>query len=470
MIDYNRLNIETENELTITNSDAIIDYIKTIQLEEDSFEYLSTMLNKIKFGNYENADELINAISSKILEYEAIENEKNTNVETLRQMQEINEDLKKLNIKSTKRVDNDSNTYIDYITYTHEDGSVEVLVCNSDNYLNQYIKDHSEEVATNSAYEIFKHFKEQVHRDVEFKTEEELKNEEYSNIQDKNEAESYENERIQQEMELMRSYKENYGLTGEIQIGKDELNGERLYQIDGGLFKFQKVGDRLERQTIQEPNFKNYSNDDLLDELNSESLTPLEETKVESKNLESKREEEKEITYEEIDELDSQSFSIDYFRELLDKKDLYEIELTNEEEIYFNQAVKYLIESMEDRKKDPANKANDNVLDELLDRYLNGKCTNKNDENISRMEKYNEIEEHLRNEEELSDLEKQFIEQYYENVRYLKEQGVTNTLNKPKELVRTMNDPNKSGITTIIMLLEIAILALFVLLLMNIDI
>ena len=44
-------------------------------------------------------------------------------------LQETNEEFKKMSIIQTPPEKNDSNQYIDYITFTNENGSLEVLCC-----------------------------------------------------------------------------------------------------------------------------------------------------------------------------------------------------------------------------------------------------------------------------------------------------------------------------------------------------
>lgn len=487
-IDFRKLNIMTDDLGNVTNSQEIIDYLKDVTLDDESFEYMNSLLNRIKFGELENIDSLIEAISAKILEYQAQIDKRQSNLQSLRQMQAINDDLKKLDIKSTKRVDNDSNKYIDYLTYTREDGQVEVLVCQGENTLNEYIQSHADEVASLSAEEIFEHFKKYVHRDLIFKTEEQMnmEKEAHSSKYTGNAVDQVESERINEELANMKEFKQQYGLTGQIKMGKDTLNNERIYQLDGGLFKFQKIGDRLERQTIQEPRFREISNDDLLNELNSseesiqrdtidtkiavtenETISNVEEHGIEE-GTEKINKEEKNINYIDLHLMTKDTFSVEIFKQILDKKDVYEGELTIEEEEYLEQGVKFLIETMQDRIENPEEKEYNAECDSLLDRYMNAKPFSNDNDEASRTQRFDEISEGVRKETDLTELEVQFIKHYYENQRYLKEAGLTNKMDKTKKMVLDKYNEHKTGIATVVMLLEMVALAALIILFMHV--
>ena len=63
-IDFRKLNIMTDDLGNVTNSQEIIDYLKDVTLDDESFEYMNSLLNRIKFGELENIDSLTETLGS----------------------------------------------------------------------------------------------------------------------------------------------------------------------------------------------------------------------------------------------------------------------------------------------------------------------------------------------------------------------------------------------------------------------
>ena len=420
---YNKFKVALNEEGYIVNIAVFRENLANTIMDDNIETYLTTLNNKIKNSNFKNKDELSYAIDAKLLEYQSTKANQMNNRDSLRMMIEANEDLKKLGIITTKAIDNDSNKDIDYLTYTNEDGVTEVLVCASSNTLNEYI-----------------------HVDLKFV--DPNKPEEYNTLNHDRE-EFQDDEVIAAEYAEVKNYSDKYSIGVDPEVTIDP-NGERLYRLKDGLFKFRTVENKREMVILKTPSINLDDTNDLLTELDGEeheyevvSTTPIDTDK---KAIPDK--------YDDISVTSINEENINRVMELIQKRDVYGVELTNEELMEIDSMIKTLIESKIDRAKDN----NGAELDSLLNDY------------ISRLEqKVDDPELDKNSENTLTDLEKEFITQYNSKVEYIKENNLDMRKNKKLELELPINS-TQSGVATVVMLLEIMMLALFILLFSHIDI
>lgn len=443
---YNKFKVALNEEGYIVNIAVFRENLANTVMDDNIETYLTTLNNKIKNSKFKNKDELSYAIDAKLLEYQSVKANQMNNRESLRMMIEANEDLKKLGIITTKAIDNDSNKDIDYLTYTNEDGVTEVLVCASSNTLNEYIKNNYDKIASMTAKEVFHHFKEYIHVDLKFV--DPNKPEEYNTLNHDRE-ESQDDEVIAAEYAEVKNYSDKYSIGVDPEVTIDP-NGERIYRLKDGLFKFRTVENKREMVILKTPSINLDDTNDLLTELDGEeheyevvSTTPIDTDK---KAIPDK--------YDDISVTSINEENINRVMELIQKRDVYGVELTNEELMEIDSMIKTLIESKIDRAKDN----NGAELDSLLNDY------------ISRLEqKVDDPELDNNSENSLTDLEKEFITQYNSKVEYIKENNLDMRKNKKLELELPTNG-TQSGVATVVMLLEIMMLALFILLFSHIDI
>lgn len=443
---YNKFKVALNEEGYIVNIAVFRENLANTVMDDNIETYLTTLNNKIKNSNFKNKDELSYAIDAKLLEYQSAKANQMNNRESLKMMIEANEDLKKLGIITTKAIDNDSNKDIDYLTYTNEQGVTEVLVCASSNTLNQYIKNNYDKIASMTAKEVFHHFKEYIHVDLKFV--DPNKPEEYNTLNHDRE-EFQDDEVIAAEYAEVKNYSDKYSIGVDPEVTIDP-NGERLYRLKDGLFKFRTVENKREMVILKTPSINLDDTNDLLAELDGEeheyevvSTTPIDTDK---KAIPDK--------YDDISVTSINEENINRVMELIQKRDIYGVELTNEELMEIDSMIKTLIESKIDRVKDN----NGAELDSLLNDY------------ISRLEqRVDDSELDNNSENSLTDLEKEFIIQYNSKVEYIKENNLDMRKNKKLELELPTNT-TQSGIATVVMLLEIMMLALFILLFSHIDI
>lgn len=447
-IDYNKLNLQVNNN-RIINLEEVLAYLNEIEINETINQYLETLLNKIKYNEFENKDELINAITSKLLQYKSIiEEEQMNNAATLRALQEKNEDFKKINIIETKKESNDSNKNIDYLTFTNDDGTIEVLVCEGNNTLNDFIKEHSDNIGNMSAKDIFNHFQKYIHRELDFYSNEELNKRELNN-----QAIVREEETKQAEREILEEYRKKYGLLSDIEISIDP-NGERLYRIGDGLFKFRTTNGKRELETLVQPSVKKDNTIDLLTELDETPQIEANRTEVMNTN-------EKVETYDSLEVIDYSVFNKDDFYDLTRKRDIYEIELSASEYHRLNVYIKFLISTMIDRTR---SQESNNEYGEMLKGYLESGSPSTGKESI--VETYKSIQDGIINANTLSELDKEFARKYLDNLQHIQSLG----LEKKNERILELKPNNSSGVATLVILLEIGALALFILMFLSLDI
>ncbi|MBO5475737.1 MAG: hypothetical protein J5982_04475 [Bacilli bacterium] len=442
----NRFKVKIDESGLIINIGEFHKNLDATVMDDDIETYLITLNNRIKNSNFPNREELSHIIESKLLEYQAAKQDKMDNRESLRMMIEANEDLKKLGIITTKAIDNDSNKDIDYLTFTNESGVTEVLVCASSNTLNDYIKSNYDKISSMTAKEVFHHFKEYIHVDLRFV--DPTKEEDYKLLNHGDEK-FQDDEILSSEYEEVKKYSDKYSIGCKPEVTIDP-NGERIYRLKDGLFKFRTTENKREMVILKTPSINLDDTNDLLAELDVDAqeyevvdITPINTDKLALP-----------VNYDEVPITSINEENINRVMELIQKSDVYGAELTSNELIEIDRMIKTLIESMVERVKGNTN----SELDMLLSDYIN---------KLIEKEENEELDENSEN--TLTDLEREFIEKYNSKMDYIKENNLDMRKNKKLEL-ELPNKGSESGIATIVMLLEIMLLALFVLLFSHIDI
>ena len=298
------LNIEVKDNM-ISNIDSLMNTINSVDMNDDLLAYLEIMLNHIKYSDYLNKDELVTLITAAIIDYK---NEIKNNQEALHELQEYNQDLSALSIHTTKAIDNDSGRDIDYISYVNEQGEVEVLACQDSTTISNFIKDNANNIAAKSAKEIFHYFKEYVHIELNFQTNEELMRD---NPEKDKQAKKNDEVTKNEELEMLEEYKRTYSLPQKIELTIDQY-GERLYRIGSGLFKFKDGFEGRELVPLQTPIIKKEFNE------SDEKITNIQSKPVERN---------KTITDEDIEVLENE----DFIQLVFDKIEMH-YKLTKEQE------------------------------------------------------------------------------------------------------------------------------------------
>ncbi len=452
----NTLNIRLDNNNNeIINLEEVLAALQNINNDLNSIEYLESLLNYMENQDINNKSSLIDAIRAKLLEFKSLNDNAMSSKDALDQAKRYNEDLKRINVISTSKYDNDSKKDIEYISITHEDGSVEMLVCAGSTAIGKYISEHASDVATKSADEIFKYFKETVHNELRFYKESEIDN---VNPTLANQALVKEDDIKALEVEEVEKYAERIGIEGEVQVTVDP-NGERIYMVADAIIKFHsdydgnRVMDVLQESKIAKLNKEsNRGYEDLMNELdgpeNNDIFTNYESAAVVNTASPSVTDEFVSINFEQ----EFQEFDLERLKGLLIKRDVYEQELTAEELAYIRHSIAFLIGTMLKRAEN-----NELASDEAvtLDDYMRDIVA-----------KYQAIEDGRLAANELSETDKELAHQYLENMERIEALGLKN---KPK-MLELKDEDKKSGMATAVILLEMLVIAVFVIVFLSIDI
>lgn len=424
MPDYSRLSIKT-TENRIDNAEDIIAFLQEIELDDNTRDYLDSLLNRLQNAPLENKEELMSAITSKLIEHKAKTEEELNNQETLRRIQEYNEDLKKLSVISTSRHDNDSQKDIDYIVFRNDDGTVEMLACHSADALNTFIKEHSEEVARKSAEEIFRYFKETVHRDVRFMNPA-IMERDYPEIS--NQAVVNDEYIKSLELEEVEKYKERYNIPEEIEVGVD-FEGERLYRMGDGIITFKTTPKGREMVVLKTPTLEQ----ELEETVTEEAVI---DTDVSSAPTE-----------ENINAIDMNSYAgmeLDEFRNLVYDREVNHRILSPKEERAIMMYASLLISTMVER----AQAGNDFEIQETLDDFMHDIIV-----------RYEALKDGMLHSSEITQEEINLAE------KYMAKQEEIKALNLEKKDVKRLileHEEKRAGVSSIIIVLEIALLGLII--------
>lgn len=442
------INIQVNDENYITNILEIEETIKKLDNNINSQEYLESLLNRLKYSEIKNKDEIIQEISAKLLEFKSTEEEMNvSNTLALAEMQKYNEDLQKLSIISTSKEKNDSGKDIDYISIRHNDGNIEMLVCAGHNTLAQFIHNHADKAAKMNAEEIFRYYKDNIHRELKFYNADEF-DDIYPELS--NSAVVREEETKVLEMEEVEKYaKANY-LDGKIEVTVDP-NGERIYRVSDAVIKFntnyenKRVMEVLRQpiERVNEHTNENYGR--LLGELDEDKTEIFDVSEIQAALEES-----------EPLEITGATFDKTRLKELIVRANVYEENLSAEELAYISGSIAYLINTMVERNQtfQGENIEEQNILDEYMEPLVN----------IS-----NGIEEGRLSAETISDGDKKLVEDYKSKQMELESLGLKK---KPvmKELKYNPEELKASGIAALVILLELISIGMLVLTFLSIDI
>ncbi|MDE6292569.1 MAG: hypothetical protein K2L98_02685, partial [Bacilli bacterium] len=330
----------------------------------------------------------------------------------------------------------------------HDKGEVEMLVCAGHSTLAEFIHNHADKAARWTAEEIFRYYKENIHRELKFYNADEL-DEIYPEMA--NNAIVREEETKKLEIEETEKYAKTNGLEGKIEVTVDP-NGERIYRVADAIIKFstnyenKRVMEVL-RKPIERVNA--HTNDNygrLLGELDEDDKTEV----FNVKDIQAALEESETVTITGAD------FDKERLRGLIVRKDVYEENLTAEELGYIKGSINYLIETMVERVQTFQGQANEEqtILDDYMEPLINI---------------YNSIEEGRINANELSERDKTLVENYKEKQIALESLGVKK---KPvmKDLKYNPESPQASGIAALVILLELISIGMLVLTFLSIDI
>lgn len=423
----------------ITNIESVLAILNSKTLNEDLIEHISSLKNRIQNMDISNKQELESAINAKIMEYNTMKNVDSNNLDILRMLQQTNDEFKKLSIIETPREKNDSDKYVDYFSYTNGSGEVKVLSFASSNILNDYIRDHGDTISTYKASELFDKLKNLGCEELSFRSKEEYEG------QERNKAIINDPEIENQEYREVEDYIKKFGSDYEIKITVSEV-GERLYQVGDGLIKFRndagkRVMDVLKQPTIKKGNVY----DELLKELDDEpSINKSETVSIETSTTVD--------SYSSLESIGESDFDKNKLSELITRRDVYDMALTFEEEHLINVYTKYLLETFADESNSNENRE---ILTDLMEK--------KRGRTASIIERYPNPEKEAK-ENSLNDLEKVFAEMYLKKKELVKDKLASN--NKRLELKQ---DANK-GLATVVILLEIIILAMFIMMFLHLDI
>ncbi|MCX4365899.1 MAG: hypothetical protein OSJ70_09040 [Bacilli bacterium] len=442
------LNIQVNDDNFITNINELEENIRALEHNINSQEYLESLFNKLKYSEIKNKQMIMEAISAKLLEFKSVEEKINlSNQAALNEMQKYNEDMKKLSVISTSKDKNDSGKDIDYISIRHDNGEVEMLVCAGHNTLAEFIHNHADMVSKMRAEDIFRYYKENVHRELKFYDASEF-DEIYPEMS--NNAVVREEETKALELEEAEKYAKENGLEGKIEVTVDP-SGERIYRIADAIIKFttnyedKRVMEVL-RQPIERVNAhtnENYGR--LLGELDEDKTEIFDISEIKARLEESQP-----IT------ITGATFDKERLRELIVRKDVYEENLSAEELGYIKGSIKYLIDTMVERLQTFQGQANEEqaILDEFMEPLVN----------IAES-----IEEGRIDANELSEEDKTLVENYKNKQMTIESMGLKK---KPimKELKYDSESQQASGVAALVILLELISIGMLVLTFLSIDI
>ena len=446
MHDFTRLNVKT-NDNEISNVNDIRNFLDEISIDDDIKRYLETLLNRIKYSEFSNKDELVEVISAKLLELDIQEDKAHTtNKESLEKLQAYNDDFNKISIISTSMNNNDSGKDIDYITFINRRGEAEMLTTHDARALNDYIKAHARELTSLTAEDVFHRFKEYVYQEVEFMTPETM-DERHPEHRDR----AVRNETYIKEIEMnaVEKYKNTFGITAPIEVAVDQ-DGERLYRIGDGIIKFE--GEQRDMRVLRKP-------EDALtlgETINPDAIEEhVEKVEVEEIVEEITPEEEIETT---IKESEFTSYSLEELWAIITEVNEGRRTLSPEEEKEIQANISYYIHQLEqtlsNNETEEFERIHDTVklyMDAIMDLYNDIK-TGALPESALPIEKYLLAQEYDVVAERLKEIEKN---------RKMSQEA-------EKRLILQNNNPNGTmGISTLVIILELALVGMYILMFLS---
>lgn len=430
----------------ITNINEIISILNSNYPDKmGQINYFKTLKNRITSSDFDNKEEVIEILNSKIIESTLALQDHISNKEVLSILKDISTNFTKLGFVSTSANDNDSNQYIDYITYINDYGEIEMIPCVSEYVVYNFIKEMANTLVNMNAKEFFDYFTKYISKSLNFQSPEDLK----KDLETRKQACVFDAEIEKLELEEVESYKRTYGITSEINVTIDEA-GERIYRIKDGIIKFKTVGTNREMQVLKPPTLKvedEYAS--LLSELDDD---PLEVEHPETVSVATYKD-----SFDSLETITYDTFNNTRLKEIIAKRDVYDIELTYEEQHELNVYIKYLLTHMQDTITSLKE------VDEQIHLFRDV-MEAKRGTKASYVDTFEAIKSGLAKENELDDLEKTFTEKYLKCKEKMQELKIGNNLEKKLEL------KDNSGLATIIVLMELITLAMFIMMFLRLDI
>ncbi len=258
-------------------ADEILSW-NTADIPSTIFVKIENILQKLQSDNvnenlFINEETVISALNVKIIERENLLHPTKTNKDAFADIVAANDDVReKMNFIETRSKDNKE---VDYISLRNEDNTVDVLVCRTETEIQDYIKKHGDEIPSRSAKEIFYDMNNMFRVPI--------------NFQRLSEYNSDPTLSKQEEKQKVREAVKSFGLEGHIYVAVDCFK-ERIYKINDGIFKFDSENEGS-IEFLQEPkNMRNLNKQEerthketFLDEMlnsvqdNNESVEPEDE-------------------------------------------------------------------------------------------------------------------------------------------------------------------------------------------------
>ena len=162
-------------------------------------------------------------------------------------------------------------------------------------------------------------------------------------------------------------------------------------------------------------------------------------------------------SFDSLETITYDTFNNTRLKEIIAKRDVYDIELTYEEQHELNVYIKYLLTHMQDTITSLKE------VDEQIHLFRDV-MEAKRGTKASYVDTFEAIKSGLAKENELDDLEKTFTEKYLKCKEKMQELKIGNNLEKKLEL------KDNSGLATIIVLMELITLAMFIMMFLRLDI
>ena len=264
----------------IINAEQAADIIlswNTADIPVDIFVKIENILQKLQSDNinenlFINEEIVISALNVKIIERENLLHPKKSNKDAFADIVATNDDVReKMNFIETKSKDGKE---VDYISLRNDDNTVDVLVCRTETEIQDYTQKHGDEIPSRSAKEIFYDMNNMFRVPL--------------NFQRLSEFNADPTLSKHEEKQKVREAVKSFGLEGHIYVAVDCFK-ERIYKIGDGIFKFDSANEGT-IEFLQEPkNMRNLNKqeekqkDTFLDEMlstvqdNNESVEPEDE-------------------------------------------------------------------------------------------------------------------------------------------------------------------------------------------------
>lgn len=444
-VDYNKLKIVSSNGTHIDNIKEFVEYLYTFDtLPDDLITYLNYVLSQLDKFNLDNKEELVGIINQKLNDNK---DNKISDKEALSEMTSLSPEFNRLQIVNISKEYTDSKRDVEYITFEHENGETEVLFVQYQNKLEDYINQNRDRLDSITPEEVFDYLKNNVNRNLEFNTLEEI--EKHPDLV-KNAIVKDEDTLIQEEREVTK-YMSDHNIDTDMTISVDYF-GERLYKADDYICKFAYIRGERKMQVIKETDMKlDIKNDeetkeedlkeDVVEEVSINDDISFDESIDNKQNAELDS-----VTYEELPivPIDEENYS--FVVGLLDRKELEGYILTAEEDLFVKSYMKSMIVAMADKDQSET-LTNDEII--LLENYIasnNKDVSNDNDLNVE-----------VSNEDVKEDaIVSKIAEEYL-----VSKESLEKSKHEQKKLI--LENDGRLGAANTVIVLELAIITMYIL-------